>query len=386
MRDIFLSALKTEIFKDRDKLRPDYVPERLPFREKQITKLGRILSVSLRGSRPSNVFIYGHVGTGKTAVTKHVIRELEKVALEKQLPVKTAYVNCRLHDTNYRVLAEICEKLGMSVPFTGLSIAELFRRFLRSIERKEIVLITVLDEMDALVRKSGDEMLYRLVRVNSELSKSKVAVVGITNDLNLVDSLDARIKSSLGEEVIVFPPYKADELREILKIRAKEAFYPGKVREEAIELCAALAAREHGDARRALELLRIAGEIAERDGAIQVEEEHVRRAYREVEHAKVYELISSLPLHSKMLLQSILHLESEKRAELTTSVLYNEYQRRCEERGIPPVTQRRVNDLVNELEMLGVVQTKLVSRGRYGRVKLIRTKVPRSVLEAALGC
>ena len=135
---------------------------------------------------------------------------------------------------------------------------------MKVLDGRATLMIVVLDEIDFLVKKHGDELLYRLTRANEELSSSKISVIGITNDLKFVDNLDPRVRSSLGEVELVFPPYNASQLEDILNDRARIAFRPGVIRSGVISLCAALAAREHGDARRALDLLRVAGEIAER--------------------------------------------------------------------------------------------------------------------------
>ena len=70
------------VFKDREVLRHDYLPDRLPHREGQIRQLGEIVAPLLKGARSSNIFIYGNTGTGKTAVVKYVLTRLEFKAKE----------------------------------------------------------------------------------------------------------------------------------------------------------------------------------------------------------------------------------------------------------------------------------------------------------------
>jgi ORC complex protein Cdc6/Orc1 len=262
--DQILSSIgKGKVFKARELLLPDYVPETLPHRENQIRKLVEILSPLVRSERPSNIFIYGLTGTGKTAVTKFVLKNLHK-----RFPSNFTYVyvNTRQSDTPYRILADILESLNSKVPFTGLSTAELFRRLLKKLNDIDSIVVIVLDEIDAMVKKHGDDILYRFTRANNELGKSLISLIGITNDVRFIETLDPRVKSSLSEEELVFPPYNAEELEDILKQRAKFAIYEEAINDDVIRLCAALAARDHGDARRALDLLRVAGEIAEREG------------------------------------------------------------------------------------------------------------------------
>ncbi|MCQ5337243.1 MAG: AAA family ATPase, partial [Candidatus Methanomethylicia archaeon] len=238
--ELFEKVMKVKIFVNRDILRPDYIPNDLPHRETQILRLAETLVPVLKKSRPSNVFIYGMTGTGKTAVTKYVLNRIDIEGRKKGISLNIAYINCRHDDTNYRVLANLCETINAKVPFTGLSISELFRRFVKALDTKDRIMFVVLDEVDALVKKSGDRVLYDLTRINNQLTNAKVAIIGITNDLNFTEYLDPRVRSSLGEEELVFPPYNAVELEDILKQRADKAFVEGAISPEVIKLCAAI--------------------------------------------------------------------------------------------------------------------------------------------------
>ncbi|RLE66660.1 MAG: cell division control protein Cdc6 [Thermoprotei archaeon] len=371
----------SKIFKRRELLLPDYVPSYLPHRDQQIYRLGLVLAPILSGSRPSNVFIYGLTGTGKTAVTKYVLRELKKKAGNR---VTYAYVNCRHTDTSYRVIAELAQAVGQRVPFTGLSTSEVFRRFIRGLERRQRFMLVVLDEIDYLVKKKGDDVLYFLTRINDQLSISKVSIIGITNDLRFMDFLDARVRSSLGEEELVFPPYTSRELEDILRMRAEQAFHSGVLEEEVIPLCAAIAARQNGDCRLALDLLLKAADIAERLGELKVKTEHVRMAQKEIEKNLAIDLIKSMPLHVKLVLAAILILHKKKIKVITTGSIYNRYVELAQRIGVEPVTQRRVSDIINELDMLGVINAQVVSLGRYGRTKRIKLSVSESSIKEGL--
>jgi cell division control protein 6 len=242
----------------------------------------------------------------------------------------------------------------------------------------------MLDEIDKLVEKSGDDTLYNLSRMNSELERSRVSIMGISNDLKFTDFLDPRVNSSLGEEEIVFPPYDANQLRDILEARAEIAFKDSALTDEVIPLCAAFAAQEHGDARRALDLLRTAGELAERDDTNNVEEGHVREAQEKIEIDRVVEVVRTLPQQSKLVLFAIILLEKQGVHNINTGEVYNIYKRLCEELDVDVLTQRRVTDLISELDMLGIVNAVVVSKGRYGRTKEISLSVPLEETEAVL--
>jgi len=371
-----------KLFKDREVLRHDYLPEKLPHREDQIRLLGETVAPVLKDSQCSNIFVYGKTGTGKTAVTKYVLSHLESKAKEYGAQVKFCYVNCRMTGSEYRVFASLSLSMGMAVPFTGLSVGEVFDRFRNSLEPTRTILIIVLDEIDALIKERGDGLLYELTRINETLSKSRVSLIGISNDLRLKEFLDPRVFSSLSEEEMVFRPYDAGELRNILFERSKLAFKEGSLSESALSICSALAAAEHGDARRALDLLRVAGEVAERQGAELITEEHVREAEKHIEHNRVVEALTNLTLHSKLVLLSVYHLN---KSSATTGEIYDVYNELCGELGAGLLTQRRLCSLVNELDAMGLLNAKVVSMGRYGRTKKIRLEISRSLIKDVLG-
>ncbi len=383
--NIFESFLDNKkIFCNRDVLRHDYIPYNLPHRDEEIQRLGGILAPALENCKISNVFAYGKTGTGKTAVARFVLGRLQKKGAEVGASIQTCYVNCRLTGTNYRVLADLCRAVGFDVPFTGLAVGEVFKRFHSALNRKRLWFIVILDEIDALVRRQENNLLYELTRINEGLRESWVGLVGVSNDLHFKEYLDARVLSCLSEEEIVFKPYLADELYDILLDRAKIAFAIGALDNRSLRLCAALAAGEHGDARRALDLLRVAGELAERQGESCVSEDHVRLAQRKIEYDRVSEALKSLPSHSKVLLSGSYILERRFPEGSVTGDLYEVYSELCGIVGIEPLTQRRVSGLINELDVMGILNARVMSFGRYGRTKKIRLGVSSKTITEVL--
>jgi len=377
--DVFENFVKRpKLFKDREVLRHDYLPDKLPHRENQIKLLGEAVAPVLKAARCSNIFIYGKTGTGKTAVTKYVLSHLEAKAKEYGSLVKFCYVNCRMTGSEYRIFANLSQSVGLAIPFTGLSVGEVFDRFRSSLDIARTLFIVVLDEVDALIKKRGDQLLYELTRINETLHKSRVSFIGISNDLRLKEFLDPRVFSSLSEEEIIFRPYDASELRNILLERSKLSFREEALSEVALNVCSALAAAEHGDARRALDLLRVAGEVAERKGASLITDEHVREAEKHIEHNRVVDALTNLTLHSKLVLLSVYHLN---KYSVTTGEIYDVYNELCGELGIGLLTQRRLGTLINELDAMGLLNAKVVSMGRYGRTKKIRLEIARTLIK-----
>lgn len=381
---IFDSFTKSSIFKNKFILQSNYIPEIIQHREKQVESIASILAPCLRLERTSNLFIYGKTGTGKTLSILYLKDELLKRAQKYNTNLTIEYINCKLKkvaDTEYRILAELIRKLGSTVPATGLPTEAVYNKFIELLESKSQLFILVLDEIDQAIKKISDDFLYNLMRLNSELSKTQISIIGISNDLTFLDNIDPRVRSSLSEEEIVFPPYNALQLQDILRARAKHAFKEGVTENGVIEKCAAYAAREHGDARRALDLLRIAGELVERDGRKKITQEYIDKANEKIEKDKILDIIETEPKQFQLVLMSIIDLiESKKVPKIFTGDIYNTYKTFCERTSNEILTQRRVGDIIAEFDMLGIINAIVISKGRYGRTREIKLSIPNQLL------
>lgn len=385
---IFESFDGNRIFKDKSVLQSNHIPDEIPHRSDEIKQLASILAPILRGERTSNIFLYGKTGTGKTLSIHYVREELLKRAKKgADFKLRIEYLNCKLRkvsDTEYRILAELIRKLGGSVPETGLPTETVYNRFIDLVDSEKQFLLLILDEIDQAVKKISTDFLYNLTRINSELSNTQIGVVGISNDLTFLEGIDPRVRSSLSEEEIVFSPYNALQLQEILSKRAKETFKEGIVEEGVIQKCAAFAAREHGDARRALDLLRIAGELAERDGSKKIYLKHIDEANTKIEKDKILDVIMSEPKQFQYVLQAIIDLSEENDGDpFFTGDVYNHYQELCLKNKLEVLTQRRVGDIIQEFDMLGIINVRVISKGRGGRMREIRLAIAKGIVEKA---
>ena len=388
---IFDSFDKESIFKDKGLLQTDYHPEEILHRKELIKQIASVLAPVLRGEKTSNLFLFGKTGTGKTLSVQYVKTQLlKRERKSNDVKLKIEYLNCKLKkisDTEYRILAELIKKMGGRVPETGLPTQAVYSKFIEIVDSEKQLIVLILDEIDQTVKKISNDFLYNLTRINSELSNSQVCILGISNDLTFLDQIDPRVKSSLSEEEIVFPPYNALQLKDILKSRAELAFKKNVVEEGVVEKCAALAAREHGDARRALDLLRIAGELAERDNSKKIKIKYLEEANNKLERDKILDVISSEPKQFQLVLYSIINL-SEKlnkgnKESFFTGDVYNHYQEFCLKNKIESLTQRRVSDIIQEFDMLGIINVRVISKGRGGRMREIKLAIPKPIVEKA---
>jgi len=389
INQIFDSFTKESIFLDKGYLQIKHNPEEIIHRDEQLEQVAGILAPALRGERTSNLFVYGQTGTGKTICIRYIKDQLMNKAQGIGVPLRIEYLNCKLKkvaDTEYRILAELIKKLGGEVPSTGLPTDQVYNKFIELIESQKQTFILVLDEIDQAVKKISSDFLYNLTRLNSELVRTTVSIIGISNDLKFLDLIDPRVRSSLSEEEIVFPPYNAIQLQDILKRRADHSFKKDVLKEGVIAKCAAFAAREHGDARRALDLLRIAGELAERagDGAIDVK--HIDMANEKIDRDKILDIISSAPKQFQIVLLSAIELIKRNKDEnqaVFTGDIYTLYQDFCRKSRNEVLTQRRVSDLIAEFDMLGIINARVISKGRHGRTREIKLLIPEQIIPRA---
>ncbi|MFH1590357.1 MAG: orc1/cdc6 family replication initiation protein [archaeon] len=388
LRGFFETFLaKGSIFLDKKVLQSGYTPETIMHRDKEVHAIAQIMAPALRLEKPSNLFIYGKTGTGKTLSIKHTTSQLYDLAVQKGLPIKLLYLNCKLKkvaDTEYRIVAQLAREFGKMIPSTGLPTDEVYKIFFSAVDEKKQLVILVLDEIDQLVKKAGDEILYTLTRINDDLKRAQITIIGISNDLLFSESLDPRIKSSLSEEELLFAPYNAIQIQQILKERAKVAFKPEVIAQGVIEKCAAFSARDHGDARRALELLRVAAELAERKDSEQVVLEHLDEAEDKIERDRVMDVLVTQPKQHQLVLYALLDLVGSNKGRLFTGEIYELYKSLCPKASLRPLTQRRVSDVLNEMDMLGIINARVISKGRYGRTREITSSLSPSVLPKAL--
>lgn len=374
----------TPIITARQKLHFTHIPNTILHRDEQQKQVAQMLLPILRGSRPSNLLVYGKPGTGKTLVVRRVISKIQERAQDSKFPILLIYSNAKDETTLGGLLVSLGKQLGIDpkqLPFTGLAISEIFKRVLAKIDSENLNVIFVVDEIDhlaQLVERTGKDVLYQLTRANERLSGGTTTLVGISNNLSFKENLDARVISSLADEEIVFPNYTIDQLKKILEERTTIAFAPGSVATSALNLCAALAGSEHGDARRAIDMIRVAGEIAERGQVETVTDEHVREASKKMEEDKELTSLRSYPLHEKLAVLSVMNAD-----DAPTGEIYAHYKSLCKSIAVGPLTQRRITQILSEIELSGMMSGRIIHQGKRGRTKKHKLTVSHQTVRTA---
>lgn len=372
------------IIKNRDILHYTYVPKIILHRDSEQEQVTQSLIPILKQSRPSNLLVYGKPGTGKTLVVKKVISKIQERVEQSKFPIKLVYSNSKEETTLYGLLVSLGRQLGLDekeLPTTGLAISEVFKRLLHKIDEGKLNAIFVIDEIDylaQLVAKTGKDILYQLTRANERLKQGSLTLVGISNDLTFKERLDPRVISSLGEEEVVFTNYNVEQIKKILEERINEAFVENTVEESALNLCAALAGGEHGDARRAIDLLRVAGEIAERQQSDKVTTKNVEQARQKIEENKEETSLVAFPLHEKLIILAIMKANGS-----STGEIYSSYKNLCKVVGRDELSNRRITQMLSEIELSGIITGRLIHQGIHGRTKKYKLEISSKMVKKA---
>ena len=371
MSGLFDDVTET-IFENKNVLEEEYDPETILEREAEIDEYKDALKDVLFGRNPSNVMLYGKAGVGKTAVTKYVLDELQE-ATRNRKEADTLHVhrhNCN-DDTVFSAIRSLVNQLlpetAKRFPKKGLSTADALEELYAQLDRVGGTHLVVLDEIDHL--EHADDLLYELprARANGHLDDAKIGVIGISNNYTFRNQLSSKVKDTLREEEISFSTYDANELRTILYDRAEKALVDDAYTDGAVGKAAGLAAQDTGSARQAIDLLRKAGEIAERGAEETIKDDHIDDAREAVKRGRLQDKIADQSLHARHVLEAVAHIDYNGNTPVRTKDVMETYQRVADERGDDPLTTlKSIQNHLGDLQMLGFLIRDEVNKGQSG--------------------
>jgi archaeal cell division control protein 6 len=381
---------RSGVFADRSVLDFNWVPDRLPHRDAEMRALTALFRPVADQSVSQSAFVTGHVGSGKTVLTKRFATEFKDAAAKRQQNVEHVHVNCRRNASEGLVLQEILHRFDPKYPERGFSTNEMMRDLRKHLDRRGCHVIVTLDEADALIAKEGSDLVYSLSRFDDERTspKATLSLLLVSARADLPFMLDEASRSTVRRSnVVELAKYNATQLLDILQDRAKRAFHRGVVEDEVLDLISEIAAEE-GDARYAIELLDHAGRNADEEGSDTVEAEHVRAAKAYTRSFATVSKMQLLSLHPQLALKGIARKMSrgKGRTYLTTGEAEEAYALACEEHDESPRAHTQFWKYLKELETAGWIRLKAAPRSEAsGNTQYISLPdVPAKILIAKL--
>lgn len=359
------------IFVNESVLRDNHRPNKLVERDKELSEYQSALQPVIKAAPPKNIFLYGQTGVGKTLATRLVLNQLQQDQENyEDLDVKVVNLNCKSAKSSYQVSVDLVNMFRNTedkIPSTGYPSTRVYQMLWEHLNNLDAThVLIVLDEIDAI--GNDDDILYELPRANdnNSVEDTLVGVIGISNDFTFRDDLSARVKDSLCDEEIHFPPYDANQLQNILQMRAEKAFRDNILDGDVIPLCAAFAAQESGSARQALRLLYKSGDLVRQRDEGEVREKDVREARDIIERSKVQDELESLPTQSQLTLYSVWTLELADETPAKRKRIYERYQTVAEAVDVDVVTDRTIHDQISQLRLKGFLEYEEHNEGLKG--------------------
>ncbi|WP_135306267.1 orc1/cdc6 family replication initiation protein [Haloarcula amylovorans] len=368
MTDITFSPTSS-IFEQREALLEEWTPDELVGRDEELERFHAALQPVINGESPSNIFLYGKSGVGKTAATRYLLQALERDAEPvSDLNLHTIEINCDGLNSSYQVAVALVNELrdpADQISNTGYPQASVYQFLFNELDQVGGTVLIVLDEVDHI---RDDSLLYKLPRArsNGDVTDAKLGVIGISNDLDFRNQLSSKVRSSLCEKEVSFSAYDARELQLVLQQREAVAFKDDVLDDGVIEMCAAYGAKDSGDARQALDLLLEAGDLARENNGELVTESHVRRARQRLQTDQVVEGIRNYSDHGQLVLYAVTLLAEQGDTPARTKDILSAYERVAIEEGVDPVSERSVRDYLGELDQLGIISSTEYNRGKGG--------------------
>jgi cell division control protein 6 len=349
-------------------------------RDKEIKELSSHFAGILRGDHPCHLAIWGKTGTGKTLTLSYFLNLLSEMCAVKNIPIRYEHLDLSNPRPCFRALNDLACLLNASKRYQkGISLEEMMTRIETKLAGYRGYLVLFIDEVDN-IRRDKDNFMTFLVRRLPQRISAKLVLIFVSNRLDWPDHLDPRVKSFLKLNELIFTPYDAIDLQRILRIRVEKALCPGAIEAGVLEKIAAMASRDHGDARKAIALLARGAYLAEKAGT-KITLTLVDEAASELDKDRYLKPLRSAPPQLQATMGSIIEAIQKAKADTVgTGQAYDAYKRFCHRINLRPLTGRAFGDLVSELDIYSLLHSRVVSRGRYGRTREIVVDLPQPLV------
>ena len=350
-------------------------------RDTEIQELSSHFAAILRGDHPCHLAIWGKTGTGKTLTLGYFLNLLSEMCTAKNIPIRHEHLDLSNPRPCFRALNDLACLLNASKRYQkGISLEEMMIRIETKLADYHGYLILFVDEVDN-VRRDKDNFMTFLVRRLPQNIPAKLILVFVSNRLDWPDHLDPRVKSFLKLNELIFKPYDAIDLQHILRIRVEKALQAKAIEPGVIEKIAAMASREHGDARKAVALLAKSAYLAEKAGT-RITLELVDKAATHLDQDRYLALLRSAPAQLQAAMAAIIDVTRQNQnGSVGTGESYDAYRAFCRRAKLGPLTARAFGDLISELDIYSLLRSRVVSRGRYGRTREMTLDLPQELVD-----
>lgn len=379
----------TSIYKNRSILKDSYTPDEIVGRTEELTAYRNALTPVVNGEDPDNIFLYGKSGVGKTASTNYILDILTDKCDSVGIDLTVLKINCDTCNTSYQVAIKLVNKLRApdnQLSQSGHAEWKVFEELFEELDSIGGTVLLVFDEIDSLDNDKLDKLLYQLPRAksNNNLENTNIGIIGISSDLTLLDKLAPDVKSTLCDKSIEFSPYNSQELTAVLEQRADITFYDDALTAPVIPLCATLGSQDGGDARKALDLLREAGDIARQSDDSQITKNHVQQARTLLAEERILSAIENLSLHEKITMYALLTLTEEGNPTPRSREIFDRYETLTKHTGYEPVTYRSVRDYLSSFNSLNLTLSEAKHTGPDGNYRIHELNYPSKAVAQAI--
>ena len=349
-------------------------------RDAEIQELSSHFAAILRDDHPCHLAIWGKTGTGKTLTLSYFLNLLSEMCTAKNIPIRHEHLDLSNPRPCFRALNDLACLLNASKRYQkGISLEEMMIRIETKLADYNGYLILFVDEVDN-VRRDKDNFMTFLVRRLPQKIPAKLILVFVSNRLDWPDHLDPRVKSFLKMNELIFKPYDAIDLQHILRIRVEKALHRKTVEPGVIEKIAAMASRDHGDARKAVALLAKSAYLAEKAGS-KITLTLVDKAAAELDQDRYTTLLRSAPKQFQAAMAAVIAATKHSNGPIGTGEAYDAYKAFCNKAKLRPLTGRAFGDLISELDIYSLLRSRVLSRGRYGRTREITLDLSSELIE-----
>lgn len=366
---------RPSLFKDESKLDINYIPEKLPHRDKELSLLSQLFLglITNPNSISRKILITGKTGIGKTVTVKLFGELLERASKKRNINIKYVHVNCRKERTSYKVLVRLVQLMNNKFPKRGYSSQDLLDILIEFLQRYNLHILVVLDELSYIINKHED-LIYSLTRINDDTLKGdqRLSIIGIVRDISCLNNLDNSTVSTLQRNILKFKKYSNNQIFDILKYRTDNSLKINIISDKLIRMVSEITYNS-GDIRGGLNLLWRSCKIAESKNLKYITAECIRLGNQDLLPFSTLDILEEMNSQKLTFLLAIIKaLDNSDKIEISFIETLKMYYILCENVGLNPRSDSQLWHYLQEFKRENIIVTKIISEKIKGRRAIIK--------------